>query len=379
VRVQAKCRSILAVYSKVSIKHFRGFEDLATDLAPVTLVSGRNNTGKTALLEALFLHASGPGAAQNALAALRPARGQGVILGLNSSSGTTVWDSLFTNHNTRIAVEIVGRFDDQDVKLQLTSIRATGGGVDTTQTAGLSGEGYSQSIKVTFKRGTSRPEEYVQSAIQQTFPQQAPGPFNVQFGGIGLQLQPPAQPFLPGYYISARTRASQAELAARYSDLRVQGRGKDLLNAVRVIEPRLKGLEVLVTDGQATLHADIGEPDLLPITLFGEGMTAIIEYIGTIYGAKDGIVLIDEIENGIHYSVLKDMWSHIKRAAEGSHTQIVATTHSHECVAAAESVFTRQPGLFSLLRLFRSHDGVSVRSYDSRTLEQALDMNLDVR
>ena len=44
------------MYSTISIKNFRGINSLeATGLRPINLILGRNNSGKTAFLESLFL------------------------------------------------------------------------------------------------------------------------------------------------------------------------------------------------------------------------------------------------------------------------------------------------------------------------------------
>ncbi len=51
------------------------------------------------------------------------------------------------------------------------------------------------------------------------------------------------------------------------------------------------------------------------------------------------VVLIDEIENGIHHTVMRDLWEVIVKHSRESNTQIFATTHSYECIEAAHRAF----------------------------------------
>src|SRR5260370_18073492 len=118
------------------------------------------------------------------------------------------------------------------------------------------------------------------------------------------------------------------------------------------------------------------------LTLFGEGMVAAVDILSIIYAKKSRVVMIDEIENGIHYTVLQDLWWHIKRAARATNTQVIATTHSRECIAAAQKAFEKDgKQMLRLLRLWRksSDADVSVTAYDFRDIESTWDLNLDVR
>lgn len=372
---------MLRVYSNMRIKNFRTFQDLEVNFSPVTIISGRNNTGKTALLEAVFLNAAGPLAAATALATLYGARGQGPIVLSGNDSGI-IWDSLFHDYDIRHPVQLHGIFDNEAVEVELSNIEGSAAAALSSQPVGDTGQSFSQSISVRFKRGKSNAKRYTQTATQQPFGQPFTGIVNIQIGGISLQLKPSAEPFLQARYLASKTRSSQAELAERYSALRVGGRSADLLSSIKEIEPRLRTLEVLVRNGQPMLHADIGGPDLLPLPLFGEGMVAAVDFMSAIYQSKGSVVFIDEIENGIHYTVLEKIWWQVKRAAQRTGTQVIATTHSRECLEAAMAAFRKESHDLGLLRLWRdSRDNgqVAAVKYSASELKDALDLNLDVR
>jgi AAA15 family ATPase/GTPase len=113
----------------------------------------------------------------------------------------------------------------------------------------------------------------------------------------------------------------------------------------------------------------------------GDGMNRLARLVGAIGYAKGGVVLIDEIENGLHYSVLKDVWKAIGKAAREFNTQIFATTHSWECLVAAHQAFSEGEEYdFRLHRLERSStDAIVAKTMDSEILETAIEQGWEMR
>ena len=96
--------------------------------------------------------------------------------------------------------------------------------------------------------------------------------------------------------------------------------------------------------------------------------------------APGGIVLIDEIENGIHHSAISKVWQAIGDAARRFNTQIVATTHSYECIEAAYQAFAQTESYdFRLHRLNAIAESIRVVTYNWETLAAALKAELEVR
>ena len=58
--------------------------------------------------------------------------------------------------------------------------------------------------------------------------------------------------------------------------------------------------------------------------------------------AKDGLLLIDEVENGLHYSVQPDVWRFLFQAATKLNVQVFATTHSYDCIKSFEGLRERR-------------------------------------
>lgn len=81
----------------LNIHNFRCFQDLSvTKLAPITLLGGRNNSGKSAILEAVFL-AFGYRSANVFLALAAGRNGNGQL----QATPERVWNPLFFNFEKR--------------------------------------------------------------------------------------------------------------------------------------------------------------------------------------------------------------------------------------------------------------------------------------
>jgi len=114
----------------------------------------------------------------------------------------------------------------------------------------------------------------------------------------------------------------------------------------------------------------------------GEGMTRLFSLVVGIGNAPDGVVLVDEVENGLHHSVLPKVWRAIAEAARQFEVQVFATTHSLECIEAAHRAFDEDLGFecdFRLHRLERVNGDIVAKTYDRDALRAALEMGLEVR
>ena len=131
------------------------------------------------------------------------------------------------------------------------------------------------------------------------------------------------------------------EDAIRLGRLRQQKQGALILKALQVVEPKLQSIEDNSSSGIPMICGDIGLSELVPLSVMGEGMTQIARLVLSIASVPDGVVLVDEVENGIHHSVLPDVWRVIDEAAKQFRTQIFATTHSFECVMAAHESLSK--------------------------------------
>lgn len=384
------------MYENLQIGNFRGLRHLELPvLAPVTILTGRNNVGKTSVLEALFLHSCGPRAAQVLLTILRPYRLPG-SLNVEFSRYTTPWEMAFYNRDPSEPINITGQLNGRRVTVGLSVPRDK---VSSSITPGLQSTAssstgtlttvpsYSYSMRITIDTESEEsvePErkEFIQTVSAQ-LGQAILGPSGIQqVGGVSLELKPEndSDALVFSYFLGPQSRSPQAELAQRYTSIRLNGREKIFLRAMRAIEPEIKTIEILAA-GTPALYVTLRGGPPLPMTAMGEGMIAVANYAAAILENQGGLVLIDEIENGIHYSALERVWREIGRAVSDAGAQVVASTHSYECVRAAYRAFRHDPEALQLLQLRSGDDSPAAVAvdYDLETLEGALEMGLDVR
>lgn len=305
--------------NRVELQGFRGFEELEVPrLSRINLFTGRNNSGKTALLEALFL-LSGAGNPQTALNANMI---RGFDLDAGSAVPETFWKPMFTDFDLTRTVRIGAHHES----LGTLALNIMTEDADTSFELPL--EGSSRLLVRGFSNTTGLLFSFRKGSQEET-----QGRIRIAAGGI--QVVQPGSPPPFGAIILSSGIGNFQEDAMRLGQLRRIKQGGLLVEALRIVEPRLQGIEDNTASGVPMIWGDIGLPELVPLQAMGEGMTRIARLILAISAVPDGIVLVDEIENGLHHSVLSKVWCSIEAAAERFNTQIVASTHSFECMEAA--------------------------------------------
>jgi len=75
-----------------------------------------------------------------------------------------------------------------------------------------------------------------------------------------------------------------------------------------------------------------------PIGSLGDGAWRMLAMAIAITQCRDGVRLVDEIDTGLHYTVMSDMWKLIYGAATDLNVQVFATTHSSDCVQSLATI-----------------------------------------
>lgn len=118
----------------------------------------------------------------------------------------------------------------------------------------------------------------------------------------------------------------------------------------------------------------------VPLKSLGDGMTRLFAAGLALANCRDGFLIVDEVENGIHFSVQQLFWNMILRAAQQYNVQVLASTHSYDCVkgfARAASAIDNVEGI--LVRLERKGSEVGAVEYSEKELEIMGTQNIEVR
>ena len=348
----------------VNVRNFRVFDELSIDhLSRVNLIAGRNNSGKTSLLEALFLLAGGADP-QMALNSNVVRLSNLPVSGPRDTLRETYWKPMFTELDMEKIVEIAGvHFTRGPLALRISLERQT----VTELPIQKSGEASAGNISI---------EPALLFSFQMGFAAAVEG--RMQIEGQSLRIDRPnvTLPFVAT--ILSTQVMNHPEDAERLSRLRKQKKDARLLSALRIIEPRLQSIEVNSASGFPVIWGDIGLSELVPLAMMGDGMTRLARLVLAIAASPGGLVLVDEIETGLHHTVLSDIWRAVDEAANEFETQIVATTHSYECLQAAHQSLGGGGG-FLLHRLEVSGSGNHCVTYFPEDIDAAIRHDLEVR
>src|SRR5260370_222570 len=360
------------ILNSLEIRNFRAFLDLKVEhLGRVNLLVGKNNVGKTSLLEAIHLYAS------------------------RAATPTFIWEMMRTRHEVKQPFV--------NVKDMLTALKYLfygrndiKPGLQPIQIGPINSPQAMLSITVDWsvtetRNGTlhTRPlesgEDYAADNLVPRFTIQA----------AGATLSYPIDPSLPQgilrlnsneipcVFTSANGLSAQ-RLTELWDSIALTKLETDVLIALRLIAPGVADLNFVSTPlslRERIPVVRIADNDVpLPLYSLGDGMLRALGISLALVNVKDGILLIDEFENGLYYSVQPDLWQFIFRVARHLNVQVFATTHSWDCIEAfqkAASADKQTEGL--LIRLESKKDKIVATLFDEQELGIATQAQIEVR
>lgn len=353
------------MFQNFVVKNFRCFGSLLLKpLARVNLIAGKNNTGKTALLEAIRLLCD----PTDSLLPTKINEGRGIEDPAKVFAEFWAW--FFHDRNPAHQVELSCQDDEgktHTVRIYLTDIataRSGSAGVPESP-ANFPGQGWhANSPCLVVKYEGSGGEARIVWVI----------------GAYGEAWYTPKEGWRVGCEFVGSGLPSAERDVRNFSGLEIESRLGELMPSLQVLEPRLKKLSLAVLGERPVIHGDIGLSRLVPIPLMGEGVRRLLSILLATYHTPRGVVLVDEIENGLHFSVMKDVWLAIASAARDADIQVVATTHSWECIEAAHEAFKESgPYEFRYHRLDRRGEVIVVKTLDEGMLDAVEKSDLEVR
>ena len=332
------------MYTSFTIENFRLFDWLTVEpLSRVNLIAGQNNVGKTALLEALWLHAG-----QN-----NPELAQRLNLwrGLPGSEPGELFSDLFREYNTDSPIKLTANRDGESGSRTLTitckprTELATPMHSARIQPRRSPTESiFDDEIVFEYKDGSgnqSQARAWIETA---PLALDLPAPPNVHLEGniAALRIEREASNIdrNASVFMQSLSRNVPQELATRFGRAEIKGHLEDVQEVLKLLEPRLRRLAAVpIAQGPALIYADIGATRIIPVALMGSGFVRLLELTLAFVEVSNGSILIDEIENGLHYAVLQDVWQAINQLSQKFNVQVFATTHSYECIQAARAAF----------------------------------------
>lgn len=327
---------------EVKVENFRGIERLQVkELRRVNLVTGKNDCGKTTLLEAI--RAAWCGSIVSVQTG-RPPESE-------VSDFDGYWRPIFRGGDADRGLLIELLNDGQPIRLRIQKGR---------KTATLA-----KGAVLTERVGWTLLQHWESGGV----PQEAPITYRP-----GNELELPSSPN-PGSESLAWTLGGP-KLSARglklFSQLKQAGRDTVVVELLRQMNDDIRGIDLLAPTGKdASLFVRLASSTpMLPIVMMGEGTQRCLKIALALATEGIAMVCLDEIETGLHHSTIDKLWRWLATVSTERNVQLFLTTHSEECIQAAAHVFTElsDDGL-CVIRLDRHAHETTAALYDKSLVE----------
>ncbi len=368
----------------IHIKNFLTFDSLEIPtLKRINLIGGKNNAGKTSLLEVLLILTSN--GENRVLNTILKNRG-----GLDQGSLTTYEElkhknSLKKNH----------KFDGKLLDRQQDFIEWMARGVEREEITNrlyrnLSEDTLDKDIKrILFVLGVQNENEAINKwedtlevvKINGLLLTEKHGKYKILNKTSERDLSPSREPNLSYEHFSFVPAYTKLANIEKVWNTIVLTEDEDLvLELIRkVIDPRITKLSIGSLGAKTQID---GKP--VSIKTLGEGVSRVLLIIISMVAAKNKYLVIDEIETALHYSAQENLWNTIFEYAEKWNIQVFATTHSRDTIRAFKYACTKYSKNGEIdaqyLRLQKSRAGnFEAIDFDYKNLDQSLDLNLEIR
>lgn len=350
---------------------FSGFER-------VNLIGGQNNSGKTAFLEALHLNSSP--------LATTVMQMRGVSQETIAVYPERVWNGLFFNNDNQIVATITAT-DENEARTKVQFCQKMHSSKTRNYINGLLKQ-YVTNREInpeeleTFVTQLNNPKAFLTSLeIRQESPKY--GNTSTIFATIGInkiiEYNENSQPIV---FISACQQAPNQHLVEQYEKSLFKGYEPSILTALQIIDPSIITIRT-VTTGEPTLYLSRNKQRPISLALFGDAINRVMRFVIGLVNNEAGILLIDEIENGIHHMYHKQLWQFLFQLATELNVQIFATTHSIEMLsafkeAAINTEYEQEVAYFELARHVKTNEIVALK-HEMSELAFAIERDMEIR
>jgi predicted ATPase len=333
----------------LKIQNFKKFKELNfPQLKRVNLIAGKNNTGKTGVLEALLVLCSSDEIARSGLRDLTNALPNAFRNCRNiGNMAENYWKWLF--HDRRTSDPVVISAETEEYANYSASLFFGALPAEYKWMVGVEGGIFFSVLPQTSKK---------------TMATDPKPPLNMRVVALSVHPTDPQQD------------------AVAYDQVVLKAGAEERLEALlRKIEPALKSVRSITPHGASLIYVGLaGLKERIPAVHLGQGFIRLLSIYSKLIASGAQVLLIDEVENGLHHSILIDIWRGLSNLAEAENVQIFATTHSYECIVAAHKALAETPAYdFAVHRLDEVKGEIKVTTYDKESLETSFGSHWEVR
>ncbi len=360
----------------LEIKNYRNLEHLRIEsISRVNLITGKNNTGKSTLLEAIALYFTKFDmftlvdilTERGDYSSYQSNHSKQQLLDLNSRA----FSSCFTDRNSQNKQISIGQIGDS---VNLKFVKYIEEVVNPNETIKF------VERKIINDVDTQK-AKYFKHGVE----------LSSGNSSIINSLESDSLQYMSNYSVFeknenlqyVKTRDIDREINPKlWDNISLLPKEETVISALKLIEPSLVGLS-FVEEGQRNRVAIVKLSEtnsIVPLKSMGDGINRILTIILAMVNAENGVLLIDEFENGLHYSVQDKLWEIIFNLSEKLNVQVFATTHSNDTINSFESVLdslNNNPG--QVIRLDNEKGKIKQVQFSSQELNIAKSNGIEIR
>lgn len=336
----------------VRVVAYRGIEHLElADLTPVTLILGSNNSGKTSILEAMSLLLRAPDPSQW----VHLARQRDLDIPLEDALWALfpggAWMSLENGPQQSRKVELAGVLGGAKREVSATGLASLSWGGTEQEEITLRIEVLIDGTKSTLEFNRTSPAQWAAGRVFKVFTATSAG--------------------------HRSTRGFVEHLSHVVAD----GKKGLAVELAQLFDSDVEDLDVVDLSGRRSVRVKHKARGVVDLASFGDGLRRAVLFSLMLSRAGGGALLIDELEVGIHPTLMRTVYLRLCEAARAVQAQLILTTHSLEAVDAilgAAEGSDRQDSLSAFW--VQRKDGLhEARRYDFAKLSMLREAGLDIR
>lgn len=363
----------------IYIKNFKNIRELTFEkLAKVNLIVGKNSVGKSALLEAISIYLAN--GAEDWLRELLANRGEAVSVGIPSVEWEEInaqhYLSLFTDRKEDYSRDfnvIVGETDKDNEAVRIKQVY-------------VSSRSGAEDEQMMSRRFLSEEDLANDSGIQ------VEGRGLVVTIGKRLTFIPYNRPrsFVRSDYRTKFQYVHAIDFAANtnsylFDNIALSPEEQYIIQALQIINPQIERINFLNSENERSARKERvpvvtlkGDSRKFLLSSMGDGINRILTIVLAMLNCRGGVLLLDEFETGLHYSVQGELWKIIFMLAEKLDVQVFATSHSTDCIRSFASVNEQSAGMLFRLEK-RKNEIVAVSYTDNEEIKFATTNNIEIR
>jgi len=331
----------------IEITGYRALHDFKMDgLGRVNLLVGKNNSGKTSVLEALYLLVTNG----DPQAFWRVLSRRGEMIVESPPPGRPIFQEvemrhLFYGHRIElgscVTLETRNGEPDRSLRFEITEADRAANPALYAQIQSQNEGGVGPSFAITVS-GTPKP-------LTDLIPLNGRGCLRIDVLNIiaNMSIARASTAEIKNHQYLTTDSFSVSELQNAFNALSLSPREEQVLRAMRIMDDKIEriattggvvfgGYSWPTRGGLKVKLRGLEEP--VPIGSLGEGTWRMLALAISIVSAQNGVLLVDEIDIGLHHTVIASMWRFVADVAREFGVQVFATTHSQDCVRALATI-----------------------------------------